>query len=107
MTKKQSDLLDEMNDDTTHVLSLDTITEYVTSLKELLSSSSFLEQKSFLRTFVKRIELNEPQVIIDYTIPLPINGLTTTEEVLRINKLGSRGRTRTYNQAVNSRPLYH
>jgi site-specific DNA recombinase len=107
LTRKQSDLLDEMNDDAPHILSLDTITEYVTSLKELLSSSSFLEQKSFLRTFVKRIELNEPQVVIDYTIPLPINGLTTTEEVLCINKLGSPSRTRTYNLAVNSRPLYH
>ena len=89
MIKKQIDLLDKMNDDTTHMLSLDTITEYVANLKELLSSSSFLEQKSFLRTFVKRIELSEPQVIIDYTIPLPINGLTTAEEVLCINKLGS------------------
>jgi len=28
-------------------------------------------------------------IVIDYTIPLPINGLTTKEEVLRIDKLGS------------------
>ena len=59
-----------------------------------------MEQKSFLRSFVKRLELNEPKVVIDYTMPLPINGLTTTEEVLCINKLGSPGRTRTYNLAV-------
>ncbi len=66
-----------------------------------------MEQKSSLRSFVKRVELNEPQIVIDYTVPLPMEGLTTTEEVLRIDKTGSRGRTRTYDQAVNSRPLYH
>ena len=65
-----------------------------------------MEQKSFLRSFVKRVELNEPKVVIDYTMPLPINGLTTTEEVLRIDKIGSPSRTRTYNLAVNSRLLY-
>jgi hypothetical protein len=58
-------------------------------MKTLLVSSSFIEQKSFLRSFIKRIELNEPKVVIDYTMPLSINGLTTTEEVLRIEGLGS------------------
>ena len=59
--------------------------EYVASLKTFLGSSSFIEQKSFLKSFIKRIELNEPQVVIDYTMPLPINGLTATEEVLYID----------------------
>jgi len=81
-------------------MNLETIKEYVSSLKALLGSSSFMEQKSFLRSFVKRVELNEPQVVIDYTMPLPINGLTTTEEVLRIDKHGSPSRTRTYNLAA-------
>jgi len=48
-----------------------------------------MEQKSFLRSFVKRVEFKDPQVVIDYTVPLPINELTTTEEVLRIDKPGS------------------
>ena len=98
--------LDKMNEETPQALNLKTIQEYVSSLKTILGSSSFIEQKSFLRSFVKRIELNEPQIVIDYTMPLPINGLTTTEEVLCIDKLGSRGRARTYDQPVNSRPLY-
>ena len=96
-----------MSDESPRELNLETVEKYVSGLKELLRSSSFVEQKSFLRSFVKRIELSEPQVAIDYTVPLPISGLTTTREVLRIGKLGSPGRIRTYNQAVNSRPLYH
>ena len=44
---------------------------------------------------------------IDYTVPLPHEeGLTSRKEVLRINKSGSPGRIRTYDLAVNSRPLY-
>ena len=107
LEERRNELLDKMNDETPRVLSLETIKEYVSSLKELLGSSSFMEQKSFLRSFVKRVELNEPRVVIDYAMPLPINGLTTIEEVLCIGRIGSRGRTRTYDQAVNSRPLYH
>ncbi len=96
-----------MNDESPRELNLETVEKYVSGLKELLRSSSFMEQKSFLRSFVKRIELNEPQIAIDYTVLLPINGSTTTREVLPIDRLGSPGRIRTYNQAVNSRPLYH
>ena len=95
LEQKRDGLLDEMNEESPQALNLKTIQEYVSSMKALLASSSFIEQKSFLRSFVKRIELNEPQVVIDYTMPLPINGLTTTEEVLRIDKLGSPTRIRT------------
>ena len=103
---RQNELLDEMNREGPRRLDLQQIQEYVASLKSVLSSNSFLEQKSFLRSFIKRIELNMPQVVIDYAMPLPIEGLTTTEEVLCIYKLGSPSRIRTYNLAVNSRPLY-
>ena len=95
-----------MNEKTPESLNIKQVQEYVSSMRTLLTSSSFIEQKSFLRSFVKGIELDEPRVVIDYTMPLPINGLTTKEEVLRIDKVGSAGRTRTYDQAVNSRPLY-
>jgi hypothetical protein len=43
---------------------------YVNDLRALLSKGSIVEQKSFLRSFVKRIEANLPQVVITYTLPL-------------------------------------
>ena len=92
---KRNELLDGMNDGAPRPLDLDKIQEYVASLKTFLESSSFMEQKSFMRSFIKRIELNEPQVVIDYTMPIPINGLTTTEEVLCIDRIGSPTRIRT------------
>ena len=53
---KRNQLIDEMNEGTHIDLDLDRIREYVDSLKNLLESSSFLEQKTFLKSFLKRIE---------------------------------------------------
>jgi len=41
----------------------------VNDLKALLCKGSIAEQKSFLRSSIKRFEVNLPQIIIDYTIP--------------------------------------
>ena len=32
----------------------------------------FLQRKTFLRSFVKRVEINPKSVVVDYTIPLPL-----------------------------------
>jgi negative regulator of replication initiation len=53
---KRNQLIDEMNEGAHIDLALDRIREYVDSLKNLLESSSFLEQKTFLKSFLKRIE---------------------------------------------------
>jgi site-specific DNA recombinase len=105
LEERKNELLDKMKDKDPHLLNLEKVDGYVSGLKALLGSNSFLEQKSFLRSFIKRIEIAEPQIVIDYTIP-PVERLTTTEEVLRIDKGGSRGWTRTNDPAVNSRLLY-
>ncbi len=87
---------------------------------DLRDDYHFNHEYASVKRFVRRIKrhrpevsvlldhINPPRVAIDYTIPLPLeDGLTSSKEVLRINKNGSGGRTRTYDQAVNSRPLYH
>ena len=67
-----------------------------------------MEQKAFLRSFVRMVEFDQREVAIEYTIPVPVGKGTTAErEVLSIEGVGSPSRTRTYNLAVNSRPLYH
>ena len=103
---KRNELLDRMNDKTPKLLDLDTIKDYVSSLKNLFSGSSFMEQKSFLRSFINRIDFKEPNITIDYSVPIPQKELTSREEVLCIDKTGSPSWIRTNNLAVNSRPLY-
>jgi hypothetical protein len=43
---------------------------YVDDLNALFSKGSIMGQKAFLRSFVKRIEIDQPRVVLDYTIPL-------------------------------------
>jgi site-specific DNA recombinase len=90
LQERRDELLDKMNSESTHVLDLKATQEYTLDLKNLLKSASFLEQKAFLRSFVKRMEFDLPQVEhrLHATLPLE-DGLTSTSEVLRINKTGS------------------
>ena len=104
---KREELLDKGNSKTNSAVDVRLVQGYVSDLKDLLLSASFLERKTFLRSFIKRVEFSPLQVAIDYTVPLPHEeGLTSRKEVLRINESGSPGRIRTYDLAVNSRPLY-
>ena len=76
-------------------------------LQALLSKGSIVEQESFLQSFVKRIEVDLPQVVIDYTIPLATEKAEPPiREVLPFIPPGSSGWIRTNNQPVNSRSLY-
>ena len=84
------------------------IARYLGDLRRILQSASFLECKTFLGSFIRRIDFNRQQVGIEYTAPIPAgDGSTKTTEVLRVRGVGSAGRIRTYDQSVNSRPLYH
>ncbi len=49
---------------------------------------SFLQQKTFLRRFVKRLEINPEGFVMDYMIPVPVdNNRTSTREVLLLTKM--------------------
>ncbi|MFH1892736.1 MAG: hypothetical protein ABIK83_08670 [Candidatus Zixiibacteriota bacterium] len=43
---------------------------YVDDLRLLLSESSIAEQRSFLKSFVKRIEIEPTELTLEYTLPL-------------------------------------
>ena len=76
-------------------------------LRELLSKGTIVEQKAFLRSFIKRIEVHHPHIALEYTIPLKRQKVELlSREVLPFETRGSPGRTRTSDQLVNSQPLY-
>jgi DNA invertase Pin-like site-specific DNA recombinase/archaellum component FlaC len=69
---------------------VNSLDEYVSDLKELLSSASMVERRSFIRAFVKRIEVHSGKVTIDYTIPIGYEGCKPLErEVLSVGYTGS------------------
>jgi hypothetical protein len=66
------------------------VLDYARELKEVLGESSFMQRKTFLRSFVKRIEVNPNKVAVDYVLPLPPEkDGTSTREVLNTNRNGS------------------
>jgi len=47
------------------------VRDYAEDLRNLLAGSSITEQRGFLRSFVEKIEVNDAEVRMFYTIPVP------------------------------------
>ncbi len=52
------------------------VTRYVEDLRNILSEGSIVERKSFIKSFVKKVEVTGSEVCLTYTIPLSKGGLT-------------------------------
>ena len=105
---QRSDIVGKMEGAKEESIDADFVRAKISDLKELLQKGTRTEQKAFIRTFVKKITVNKPQVTINYTIP-PYKSKTEPLNIAvpRIIRSGSSGRARTYNNPVNSRGLYH
>ena len=108
LDEKKDEALDEMNQRGDSLPDPIAFRHHLGELKEILQSALFLERKTFLGSFIRRIDFTRQEVGIEYTMPIPVgDGSTKTTEVLSVRRVGSAGRIRTYDQSVNSRPLYH
>jgi site-specific DNA recombinase len=106
LEEKRSDLVESIREAKVDLLDASVVRAYMDDLKALLSKGSIVEQKSFLRSFIKRIEVNLPQVVVTYAIPLKTQKVEPLErEVLPFAYDGSPGRIRTSDQVVNSHSL--
>ena len=54
-----------------HVLDMNMIRDYVDDLKALLEEADNAERKTFLRSFVKRIVVDNDRVTLEYKLPVP------------------------------------
>ncbi|MCL0091356.1 recombinase family protein [Dehalococcoidales bacterium] len=48
-----------------------TVLDYVKDLKEFLEESNIFERRAFLRSFIESIEVDDSQITLNYTLPLP------------------------------------
>ena len=55
---------------------LETVTQYVADLRNLLNESSLTERKAFIRSFVKEVQVTGDEVLLTYTMPLPPQGIS-------------------------------
>ena len=103
LEQQRNTFLEDLHRDKVELLSGPAVKEYANDLKAILSKGSIMEQKSFLRSFVKRVEVNLPDVTIEYTIPLGGKKAEPLErEVLPFAQSGSPERTRTSSLVVTS-----
>ena len=108
LDEKKDEALDEMNQRGDSLLNPTAFRSHLGDLKGMLQNASFLERKTFLGSFIRRIDFTRQEVGIEYTMPIPVgDGSTKTTEVLPVRGVGSAGRIRTYGPPVNSRLLYH
>ena len=79
----------------THV-DADTVKAYANDLKSLLGEADITESKSFLRSFIKRIEINRSEAVIQYNLPVPPYwSEKQSVGVLPIDNFGGAGGART------------
>jgi hypothetical protein len=71
----------------------------VEDLRGILERGSVMQQKSFLRSFVRRIGIRNNEAEIEYTCPLSVSG-NRKNEVLPIGKYGDPIGNRTRATAV-------
>ncbi|AOV98748.1 recombinase family protein [Dehalococcoides mccartyi] len=74
-------------------IKIEQVKAYAGDLKQLLAEAEISECKAFLKTFVKKIEINGNEATLKYRLPLP--GLKNGKEVLPIETLGGAGGIRT------------
>ncbi len=48
-----------------------TVLDYVKDLKEFLEDSNMFERRAFLRSFIDSIDVDDDQITLNYTVPLP------------------------------------
>ena len=79
----------------THI-DADTVKSYAEDLKNLLNEADIVESKAFLRSFIKRIEINKGEGVIQYKLPVPPNWSDRQSVgVLPIDNYGGAGGIRT------------
>ncbi len=88
------------------------IQHYVEDLRSLLMTGTLIERKSFLRSWIRRVEFSKSAGgEIEYCLPLISTGKdyenAPDREVLSIGKVGSAGRTRTRTPTVRLLDLTH
>ena len=89
LEERRVQALADTNESACMELDLAKIQDYAGEMRALLESSTFLESKTFLGSFVGKVEYTKREVAIEYTAPvLTGRGLNGDREVLNINRIG-------------------
>ena len=90
---QKTDLTKKHNSERGFCVSEEGLKPFVEGLHETLLEGTIAQRRGFIRSFIKRIEIDYPEAEIDYTLPMPqkIKARTPTEEVLATVQNGVAG----------------
>jgi site-specific DNA recombinase len=90
--KLQRQIQVEIDSDSPYLVNASHVIEYTKDLHEVLSEGDLIEQKSFLKSFIKRVDFEPNKVAVSYTIPVIVGRkrIDTEEEVLSTEPNGGR-----------------
>ena len=97
--KQKAEILEKHQDGEGLNVNVDELKPYVDDLREALMTGSIAERRGFIRSFVKQITVNYPQLEVEYSYPLPTKekDRTSSREVLSIKRYGvSEGNLNSY-----------
>jgi len=81
----------QMSDRKVELIDMKTMTGYINEMQEILGSSSLMERRAFIRSFVQEIKVTGNEVLLTYSPPIPPETLALTgDTVPRIVHHGGR-----------------
>ncbi len=95
MLKARVQIEVEMTVEKVEKVDIEKVKQHVQDMKALFEEGDIIKRKSFLRSFIKAIEIKERQAVIHYNLPAPNGGKPTGEVVLPIIPFGGAEETRT------------
>ena len=85
----RSELEGSLSDKRVELADMETVTGYVSDLRNLLEESPFPERRSFIKSFVKDVQVTGNQVLLTYTIPMQPH--KTKGELIEVPLIGHYG----------------
>jgi len=67
----KADIEERLRHEILDTVDLNVVQRYTNDLRSLLAESCTTEQRSFLKSFVERIDVDDSEVKVYYTIPVP------------------------------------
>ena len=91
LQSRRIEIDNQMSDRKVELLDLETMTEYVTEMQEVLREGTLAERRAFIRSFVKEIRVKGNQAVLNYSMPIPPDKMAIDGEVVpRIVHRGGR-----------------
>ena len=75
LQQAKADIEERLRHEILDTVDLHVIQPYTSDLRSLLAKSSITEQRSFIKSFVEKIEADDEKVKMFYTIPVPSDSI--------------------------------